>query len=656
MTTLSKLRGALTRSFTDSPRVQAAAIALFAGLLTFPCLLRGVSPGYDARTHVNYQHHFSAQFWAGDVYPRWLPGANKGYGSPTFLIQYPLPYFLTALLRPIMPFRATPDREGRELGVAVFLLVASAGIASWHWMKRFAAGTAATLAALAYMSLPYLLICVHVRAAIGELCTLVFMPLALACCEAMHEKHGALFLLSTSLALLIASNPLIAILFTPVAAIYALQVARQMGVRLAPTVARLTVSISLGAGIAGVYVVPFLVYRRLYNPAGMAANLPDFELGRYFLYVTSASLETPETLFCTTGTIGLVLASGWCIWRMRPRLLVATLMAVIWVLGALTLVPELGVAVVRFYGFAMPQLNTCEWFMSGMALTLIATMTLGLLAFARLADQRNKRQAALIWIAVVAFGLMLPFSGPLWKALPALQTVQFPFRFGGIVTVAVAGLMATSLDSLLEGRKRRLGLFVYGLAVTCVVGVGMLVFRMDHRFGRSAKSVTYDVTRDIDVNYRMYVAPTYLSAFAESMGSRPWLYRADPPPGDGTLRLRLFGGEDCVRVVREGFRTLSVSSSCKSATRLVIGQLNLAPWRKIELDGSSGGSVLGTSPDGLIELSLPRGRQDLRLEFDVTREERWGVLGSAASLLVSCIGYVVLSRRSKGPGPVHSPQ
>src|SRR5437868_10979836 len=82
------------------------AILFIAALLSVPCLRVGLPEGHDSYTHSQYQHYFSGQFWHGDLYPRWLSNANKGYGAPIFLIQYPLPYFVTALLRPILSLGA----------------------------------------------------------------------------------------------------------------------------------------------------------------------------------------------------------------------------------------------------------------------------------------------------------------------------------------------------------------------------------------------------------------------------------------------------------------------------------------------------------------------------------------------------------------------
>ena len=36
------------------------------------------------------------QLWSGELYPRWLLGMNSGFGSPTFFVYGPLPYYAAA--------------------------------------------------------------------------------------------------------------------------------------------------------------------------------------------------------------------------------------------------------------------------------------------------------------------------------------------------------------------------------------------------------------------------------------------------------------------------------------------------------------------------------------------------------------------------------
>src|SRR5258707_12995071 len=111
----------------SSPLVQYLLILSTAAMLCLPCLLTGIPPGHDAPTQVSYQYHFDQQFWNGELYPRWLVHANKGFGSPTFFIQYPLPYFVTALLHdtPFSPPSASQVAPG--ICIFCFLVIASSG-------------------------------------------------------------------------------------------------------------------------------------------------------------------------------------------------------------------------------------------------------------------------------------------------------------------------------------------------------------------------------------------------------------------------------------------------------------------------------------------------------------------------------------------------
>jgi uncharacterized membrane protein len=279
--------------------VQLIAILLWALLFTYPCVRHGITTGYDAATHVRYQHHFSRQFWRGDFYPRWLAEENKGYGSPIFLIQYPLPYFVTALLRPLAAFPSTSDRDARELGVFMFVALAAAGVAARFWFSKFSSTVAATVAAVAYLSLPYFMVGIYLRAAIGEVSALVFMPLALAFCESTHKAKCSIFPLSASFALLTISNPIIALLFIPVLFTYALLSARQMGVTLAASARRLSLALILSFGLASIYLIPVLAYRGLFHLDGLVQSLPDFEVGRVTLIITFAmSCPLPLYLCC----------------------------------------------------------------------------------------------------------------------------------------------------------------------------------------------------------------------------------------------------------------------------------------------------------------------------------------------------------------------
>jgi hypothetical protein len=629
------------------PVLQQLIIVLTAALLSLPCLIYGIPPGHDAHTHVNYLYHFSRQFWNGEGYPRWLAEANKGYGTPIFFIQYPLPYWIAALLRPIVSFAPGADREARELGVFIFVALAAAGLAARLWFKKLASSPSATLAAVAYLSLPYILEQgIYARAAIGEICAFIWMPLALSLCESVHLESRAVFALGGVLALFFASNVLYAALFLPVLLVYALVSGKQVNRPFPVSLLWISLAVISGVGIAAVYVVPFVAYRQLFDLRQMPANLPGFELGRYFLYQTTQSLSVREIAIGVAGTACLVMAVAWDILRARANNYLRALMALSLGLGVLALIPNFGPTLIRWSGFNVESFDSLNYWSARMMVILFSTLIVGLIGYCRLGPFGGaSRESVLLVTSCLAFIGMLPFSAPVWKVIPALGSIQFPYRLGGILTVAVAGLSAPIFDSCFgqTGKFGRPAAYVVTIcAVTWVIVGGAFTWRLDWLM-RTPGVVRYDLHSDVDLMYRTYVSPERLGLFAERMAATPGSYGATPKPGDGTLRAELTSGHCSVTAWRERPRELRVSANCQGDARLRIGQLYLPLWKIASAGRSSPELELSASSDGLIELPLSAGKQELRLILDRGAPERWGAIVSVGSMLLSVVAYMALS-------------
>jgi hypothetical protein len=287
-----------------------------------------------------YQYHFDRQFWSGDLYPRWLAEANKGYGSPIFLVQYPLPYFITALLRPILSFPPTATRESREFGVYCFLALAAAGLSAWVWFRNRYSLVASTVAAVAYISLPYILGQVlYVRVGIGELTTFVWMPLILALCDRVHGMHfGNVSAIGAVFALLISSNVLYAVLFVPVIVLYAIGSGKR-------TVLPVLLALALGICIAAAYVFPLVAYQRFFFPSAFVTLHYFGELGRNLLYISSNEvhshrLAVPAIVSATC----LTLFVARYIWHSGGSFVARLGMLLTLGLGIAMLIPDMGPA------------------------------------------------------------------------------------------------------------------------------------------------------------------------------------------------------------------------------------------------------------------------------------------------------------------------
>ena len=263
-------------------------IVLVAAFLSLPVWLVGIPQTGDGSTHVGYQFHFSQQFWHGDFYPRWLAGSNKGYGSPIFFVQYPFPYFVTALLRPITWFSATTTREAHELGLYCLLVLVAAGLAARTWFRRRYSSLASTIGAVVYISLPYIVgQTIYERASLGELAAFVWMPLIFLLCDRLHPvRFSVLTGIGVLFALLIFSNVLTAALFAPVMVLYPVFVGRQSGTPLIRRVAPMFAAFIIGTGVAAAYVFPMLSYHHLFNAGAVPRHHPYAELGRSLVSIS----------------------------------------------------------------------------------------------------------------------------------------------------------------------------------------------------------------------------------------------------------------------------------------------------------------------------------------------------------------------------------
>ncbi len=72
-------------------------VAFFALLGSFPLLHSGLFPTHDGEYHVIRFYEFDKVLRDGNLYPRWAPDLNNGYGVPLFNYVYPLPNYFSSL-------------------------------------------------------------------------------------------------------------------------------------------------------------------------------------------------------------------------------------------------------------------------------------------------------------------------------------------------------------------------------------------------------------------------------------------------------------------------------------------------------------------------------------------------------------------------------
>jgi hypothetical protein len=176
-----------------SPAPAGAVMIVFmtATLAMLPAILFGaMREGVDSIFHARWQEAFARQFWAGDLYPRWLMDLNDGFGSPAFFVYPPISHVVTALLHPLFPDPAT---IALRLGLSAWLAMLLSGLACLGWLRRAfpEAPNAALAGALVYLLAPYhLYIDVYQRGAFAEVWAFVWPPLTLMMLTSADRLSG----------------------------------------------------------------------------------------------------------------------------------------------------------------------------------------------------------------------------------------------------------------------------------------------------------------------------------------------------------------------------------------------------------------------------------------------------------------------------------
>jgi hypothetical protein len=271
-----------------------------------------------------------------------------------------------------------------QFGLACWVASVASGVAAYIWLKSMTSPSAALIAAVLYMAMPYhLAVDLYRRAAVGEYWTFVWMPMILHFARRIVcGDKLALVGLSVSYALLIMTHPLITLIFSMIPVVYVLFVADES--RRLKTSIRVIASMGLGIGLSAIYLVPALITRNNVVPEDLQFGYSD-----HFLFA-GLSFALLKPYFTTLVTF----------------------------LSQVTAV-TLGVAYVSFT-FARNNSDSVI---------------------------RNESYYWFI-IVIASLCMMLPVSKPIWTLFPVLQTLSFPWRLMTVMTVATAALVALAIYSL----------------------------------------------------------------------------------------------------------------------------------------------------------------------------------------------------------------
>ena len=566
----------------------------FGLLLTWPVLIHGAPDfSWDGRNHAVLAKQFASQFWRGDWYPRWFTNVNAGFGGPSGFFYPPLTSYVSSLF---WPFMATRDPEAWMLsGYSFVFAYVLSGITAYLWLRSLTESRAALLGAVAYMIAPYhLAYDLYYRGASAELWVFVWLPLVLLSAEGLlRHSRWAVPGGAVSYSLAILSHPSTALCFAPIAVAYLFFLSESKE-RVRSTAA-FVVILLLGLSLDAVYLLPAILDQRKASVSLYTSGMVDYRNN----WVLPGHGEIT-----------------WAVHYLYDKF-------------------------TGKVGPTSPVIKVYAWILM-ITLSALGAITLLFLLIRRYETKYRLRCVAgfYVGIALLTFFLMTKPSGFVWEIVGFLKFLQFPFRLNVMLALCLAVLAALAGPYLLRPRARAITLFLVLMAVgwLCAdVWAPTRVFsawRLDP--GMEEWKQQWIRTQMEPFDMRPRPANEHIPVDASEFDR----FVAIHPPKTARLAALSTGNTSgTARVERWQPRRVVLKVEATRDSELTLNHFYYAGWQG-RIEGAATNLTVSPSPDGFIQIDVPKGDYDLILELPKDSAERSGAVISLVSL--SLLGGVVI--------------
>ncbi len=579
-----------------------------------PLLRPGLPAVADAAIHFYRTAEWVRVWGAGVIYPRWSPNLAFGYGFPLFIFAPPLPYAVAGALNEAGLSLASAIKALPVLG---FILM---GWGMYLFVRDTLGSKAGIVAAVAFAYAPFVLREAYIYGGnYPQFLAVALFPWVLWTFRGAALRGGWVNVATAGLAYgaLVLTHIFHAMIFTPVVAAYVVGVAWTahpgLGNDVSPveqaghSAQRLTMCLrAVGAGLLGLALsAAFLgpaLYERQWSPAGETFYVTRSTFVLRFLSF-SELFSGPQPIDVRAANPYVPFALGW---------------------------------VIAFFA------------------------VLGLLACVMWRRWSASRRFHVVFftglLAVAAF-MVLPISQPVWAGAPFLAVGEFPWRFMGVASLAVAFVAGASTlwieqwsDSSRWGSIRAAWMAVV-VAVLLLVG-GSMPLTYPRAFlppgtPTVADSVRYELsTQAIGTTTLGEYVPIWVKDVPvtsplvdDYLSGRPVdkLDRATLPSGATAERLEHSPIVDAYRV------------SSASAWTLRLNTFYYPGWTAA-VDGNPV-VVTPDGPRGLISVPVPAGEHTVAVRFGSIPARTAAGWTSVAALALTVLGLAYTAVRSATTAP-----
>lgn len=594
------------------------------GLPLLTPLLRGTAVPCTHDGHLHYHRVAALRYaWENGLYfSRWLPDLAFGYGYPFFVYREPAPLY--AVLWPHL--LGLPLPAASNLFYALTIL--TCGWFTFLWVRDVLGEWAGLVAAMAYMTAPYVLLDALVRGNAPESLALPLFPLLLWAGRRwlLTARRRYLLVGVGGLALLALSHNISLLIFTPTLLLYLLFLAWLH--RLPWSLALIRPILLLGFGLGGT----------LFYTGGALLEMDAVTLEQS----TSTRNNDFRFNFATLGEIVAPVSAE------DPSLVNPPLpFRLGWVPLALAVV---GLGQMAYFGLA-PKL-----FAKGFLTQRRKDAEMKQLAAGGENGCREQWGHVVLMVVgtAVYLAVSLPLSRPLWEKLPLVDFIQFPWRFIGRAALPLAFLAGLPFATPPMPSRRRSPYLPFLLLLALSLLFLETLPNLYPNVCTEAPFPTINTVHTYEHDTGLVGVDPEGSYFPRTVGKRP---SASPLEGDYLAgqtpqRFDLTMLPEGAVVETAVYTPMHATLRLTTPTPFTMRYLSFAfPGWSATIDGQPVAITPG-DPDGLITFAVPAGTHTLTVQWGWT-PLRLALTGLSGFTLLAL--SVVLWRKPKALFPAPSP-
>ena len=493
---------------------------------------------------------------------RYSGGLNFGYGYPLFNYAYPFPYYLGIIFYFLTHSFVASVKILFVLSVflsGLFMYLASSKL----WKNK----TSGFISAVLYLYLPYRMVDLYVRGSLGESISFALFPLiflfSIDLLEPKYKKMSVV-LLSISAALLVGTHNIMTVLFFPVLVSFILVVA--VIKKSFNPIKSFIFSLLLGLGLASFFWVPALLEKNLI----LLSKIPIADRNLYFVKISQ-----------------LVIPS---------------------------------------WGYSAPLDVSGFSYQLGIAQIIVIALAFLVIVYSIIKNKKPNHVSSLytkilLVIFFVCFLLLFNFSSPVWKGLPLLKEINYPWTL-----LSQLGFLSSLIVGFLVSYNKVFRYLTFCIVLLAIVSV--LPYAKPQEYVNRGDA--FYLTNEATTTSSNELMPLWVGKIPENHFKN----KVEIIKGDGSIKNIVYNS-----------KRISFDTALDTSSFIRISAIYFPGWKAFVNKKET--KIDYGNDRGLMEINLPKGKNSVSLIFSETPLRLFTDMLSILSLLVLVLYFFKFIQNEK---------